>query len=145
MAIICEKFPKFWVRWEKYIELDLKFAWVMSKIRSELCPQKRKNNPVHIPPYTHMDRHRFLHYQDNFDYLHTYWRSLIFKLEKLRYGKDQCASFLFWKFSILSYIGLQTFKKVTQKLRFTALVVFLAFGKKCLTLKGFSIRTTQRT
>ena len=45
MAIICEKFPKFWVRWEKYIELDLKFAWVRSKIRSELGPQKRKNNP----------------------------------------------------------------------------------------------------
>ena len=44
MAIICEKFPKFWVRWEKYIELDLKFAWVRSKIRSELGPQKRKNN-----------------------------------------------------------------------------------------------------
>ena len=46
MAIICEKFPKFWVRWEKYIELDLKFAWVRSKIRSELGPQKRKNNPA---------------------------------------------------------------------------------------------------
>ena len=44
----CKEWPKFWVRVKKSTELASKFAWVRSKIGSELDPQKRKNNPGYL-------------------------------------------------------------------------------------------------
>ena len=47
MTTNCKDWPKFWVRLKKSTELASKFAWVRSKIGSELGPKKRKNNPYY--------------------------------------------------------------------------------------------------